>query len=351
MGYTISHENSYFQGNLNISEHTVTIDGAQRDLAEYQCYAMCGVDSCTGPHCNCEGFLSGFDGPDSNALCASEDLCMYLCDQIDDCGSIDMNHMNGARCFLNHKDADQLGGDTSYTVLTKSRDPNAEHLQGDRRMEGDDSDCKDDPAYTDSQGYTCVDWGPALGFPCDEAVADGYFVGSDASQQEADLLSKCKKSCEKCDAKETVAGLLETMDLGYSWDKMLRFTGIKLSTGGTFKVCFCDSTLSTNKADPCNSESDFDIEVGTVHSSGVSCLLNKPRLQRVSCTNQFHGGLRCYNYMNAPEREMPLVGPLTEVDRDGMQEDPTPSGSLKCMYGAEEEGCETEDEAGHQTPP
>merc|ERR550537_1798972 len=77
----------------------------------------------------------------------------------------------------------------------------------------------------------------------------------------------------------------------YSWDQLLRFKPIQISTGGTFKVCFCDSTLLPEGA-VCATEKDFSIQVGTIHSSGVSCLLERPALQRVDCVEQRHGGLR-----------------------------------------------------------
>ena len=41
---------------------------------------------------------------------------------------------------------------------------------------------------------------------------------------------------------------------------------------GTYKVCFCDA----ERAAPCASWSDYSIDAGTLHVSGVACLLSVP---------------------------------------------------------------------------
>jgi hypothetical protein len=68
---------------------------------------------------------------------------------------------------------------------------------------------------------------------------------------------------------------------------VLRFPGVTLAAG-RYKVCFCDSALGN-----CASPAAYDVEVGLVHASGISCLLSEPRLRNVDCVSQFHGGLRC----------------------------------------------------------
>merc|ERR1712078_430580 len=100
--------------------------------------------------------------------------------------------------------------------------------------------------------------------------------------------------------KDEVMQTLPVMDIGFSWERMLRFGPIQFASGGTFKLCFCDSALAA-----CGSVKDYAVEVGTVHASGVSCLLGKPELRRASCTPQFHGGLRCYRAIEAPTPEPP----------------------------------------------
>ena len=73
-------------------------------------------------------------------------------------------------------------------------------------------------------------------------------------------------------------------DYGFSWGDLLRFKPVQFKSGGTFKLCFCDATLTADGV--CMTEKDYKIEVGTIHASGVSCLIADPKLQRVSCTPQ-----------------------------------------------------------------
>merc|ERR1719240_1654739 len=134
----------------------------------------------------------------------------------------------------------------------------------------------------------------------------------------------------------TLAFSYDNLPVHYSWDKMLRFKSFSFTSGGTFKVCFCDSTLLPAGA-VCKSESDFSVQVGTVHSSGVSCLLEKPALQRVSCVPQMYGGLRCYASYAAP---MPVL-PAAEVIFGVVSlADMTPEQlSTYCLMRPEEDVC------------
>ena len=61
-------------------------------------------DGCSGDSCYCEGYFAGYDTTTSNALCADQTLCQYLCDNVPGCVSIDM-HRERDRCFLNYASA------------------------------------------------------------------------------------------------------------------------------------------------------------------------------------------------------------------------------------------------------
>jgi len=114
---------------------------------------------------------------------------------------------------------------------------------------------------------------------------------------------------------------------------MLRFKPLQFKSGGTFKLCFCDSSI-LRPGSACLTERDYKIEVGTIHASGVSCLIANPQLQRVSCATQFHGGLRCYRHMDAPEPDPPVIG-MTDLSVD-----PTEAGqqyNTKCLYMPQEQ--------------
>jgi hypothetical protein len=105
-------------------------------------------------------------------------------------------------------------------------------------------------------------------------------------------------------------------DVGYSSEHILRFTGLDFKSAGTFKLCFCDSHLQrvlhgANGEFKCNQHSDFNIEIGKVHASGVSCLLDNTIMRRGECVAQYHGGLRCYQHA-------PVVPPVF-ID-DGVQQ-------------------------------
>jgi hypothetical protein len=226
--------------NMDIDGLSIPLSGVMVPVKDHQCYTKCALNApCVGDQCYCGGYFSGYDDIDSNAICANENFCKYICDNTPGCKSIDM-HTSLDRCFLNmegcdlHSDHLLQVPDMSYTLMIQRTDPN------------------------------------------------------DGARRQLD------------DERRTQAN---TVDM-YSWSKMLRFKSMVFTTGGTFKVCFCDSALLPGKPDdfaPCAKAADFSVEVGTVHSSGVSCLLEKPALQRVACVEQMYGGLRCYEKYSAPE--------------------------------------------------
>merc|ERR1719262_11069 len=177
-------------------------------------------------------------------------MCQYMCDQLDDCGSIDM-HKKRSRCFLNKKSecdthTDQLLKDPNYVLLIKGAELN------------------------DEQAGTTADKYPRQ-------------LGTEKRE-------------------------LGT-DYGFSWGSLMRFKHVQFKSGGTFKLCFCDASLTKDGA--CMVEKDYKTEVGTIHASGVSCLIKDPKLQRVSCTPQAHGGLRCYEHIDAPMPDAPVVALLS----------------------------------------
>merc|ERR1719460_2783834 len=88
-----------YDANINVDDKKVPWEGTMKPLADYQCYNKCASGGGEG----CDGLYSGYDGPESNALCLDQQMCQYMCDQLEDCGSIDM-HKKRSRCFLNKKD-------------------------------------------------------------------------------------------------------------------------------------------------------------------------------------------------------------------------------------------------------
>lgn len=53
--------------------------------------------------------------------------------------------------------------------------------------------CVDEPDFVDTEGFTCTDWSPELGFSCDKAVDEGYTV-----DEQAAIMKACPKSCGLC---------------------------------------------------------------------------------------------------------------------------------------------------------
>jgi hypothetical protein len=72
-----------------------------------------------------------------------------------------------------------------------------------------------------------------------------------------------------------------------STESILRFYPVTATLAGRYKVCFCDSSQG-----PCKSVSAFPFELGPLHASGVSCLL-EGGLRSQECAPQDEGGLFC----------------------------------------------------------
>jgi len=137
------------------------------------------------------------------------------------------------------------------------------------------------------------------------------FLNSDACPLHTDDLLQDKDYTlliPRTDTNDEQAGrgrrLISQPDFGYSWSSLLRFRPVSAAPGGTYKVCFCDSAVVGS----CTDSTDFRIEVGLIHVSGVACLLDDPRLTSADCVQQFHGGLRCYARQEAPQPKVPAVG-------------------------------------------
>jgi len=300
--YSVQYDSGYYAGfNVDVTDASliVAIDGTMQLLKSFQCYEMCS-SGCTGPWCKCGGYLSGIDGPTSNALCADRETCQYLCDQVD-CQAIDMSK-SADRCFLN--------------TLPKSGDGSI------------------DTVATHAQ------------FMADA----GYQIVSQMPPNSGPAARKLEEPERRAQA------LLPPVDLGYSWSQILRFKDLTFTTGGTFKLCFCDSTLLGGTATPCLTAKDYAVEVGKVHSSGVSCLLSQPKLQRAACVPMMHGDmpkpLRCYS--GPPPMLSPPLIASTQVSIDESVATETyvpPAGSSAGSYAPEEDSVLTVPQSGNAAPP
>jgi hypothetical protein len=262
-----------------------------------QCFSKCGA-GCKGNSCFCGGLLQGYDGPDSDALCLDEETCLEVCASKEDCVGIDM-HSTLPRCFLNLKASSPSGAEESCEFYV------------------DYGKLTTDPDY--SYMYKQAELGRRLGG-----------VGVDPS-------SDLAKSWEAIGAQVKAASPAPAEGRRLAGDdlSMLRFEGLKFPTGAQYKACFCDvDTLGAGKY--CKKAADYKIEIGTIHVSGVSCLVENKKFQRGTCVAQGVGGLRCYpgaapKYV-VPEAPAPVAPAVTVEDEvfDIVK-------TTFCLYGPEEE--------------
>jgi hypothetical protein len=121
-----------------------------------------------------------------------------------------------------------------------------------------------------------------------------------------------------------------------SWGKLLRFPGLNLD-GGRYKACFCDYKV----AGLCNKIEDYTVEVGSVHVSGVSCLLGDAKYTRGVCVPQAYGGLRCHtaapSLVEPKAVEEAVVKPNSTMFKAAAVAPPTEEESTWCLYGPEED--------------
>jgi len=260
------------------------------DVKRHQCFDKCaGGTTCVGDDCFCTGLMQGYDTKDSSALCLDETGCKNACAGLDDCFGFDM-HNSLPRCFLN-------------------------------RMT---------PAATDTMS-------------CEEYVVNGKLTPFPTYKLVYKQHTPTTRRAEAAPSEEAATrSLLPAIDQGKSWNQILRFNDISFKTGGKFKACFCDpDTLAAGKY--CKKAADYKIDIGTIHVSGVSCLVEDPKFQRGTCVEQFqhipgtHGGLRCYPGA-APTITVPVVPEKVVPNEDAAAPAPfNPALSSFCLYGPEEE--------------
>jgi hypothetical protein len=209
------------------------MEGFSRKPTVHLCYNKCIAQDCVGDDCFCGGAYTGYDTADSNALCADEALCKHLCDSYEGCKSIDMAK-DKTRCFLN----------------------------------ADTCDATDSKAPVPDMNYNLLI----------KVIDQG---------------SRMLESGEPT-AEANERSLLPAKPSGYSHSKLLIFEKLKFTSGGTFKVCFCDSTLRGDEG--CTSPEHYGVEVGEVQASGISCLLTNSLFNRKTCVPMGSvGALRCYS--------------------------------------------------------
>merc|ERR1719387_894952 len=211
------------------------MSGSPELLTQNLCYPKCS-DGCTGGACFCDGYYQGFDTEESAALCLPRTECEHLCTLLGEaCFGIDM-HESANRCFLNGPGcAAQLSA--GQTLV---------------------------PGEAEGLGY---------------ATSYSFLVKSELPSRQ---LQEVQVNWASSARGELV------LRPGVSTTYNLRFADLTFTSSGRYKVCFCDSEHGK-----CESASDFAVEIGYAHVSGVHCLLTVPKLRATQCYKQYYGGLSC----------------------------------------------------------
>jgi len=294
----------YCPGN-NMDVTTPDMIGA--GVAQHQCYHKCVTNApcdASKEDCFCDGLFPGYDDEDSGALCLDQPTCLEYCGSLPDCFGIDM-HKDMPRCFLN---SIEKGPEDEKSCMEYVGEFNT----------------------MSTYNYDFI-------FKYDVFVA---------------LSRRLEAKPERAPVRNLQS--MEPVDQGVSWNEILRFKGLAFASGGKFKACFCDKeTLPLGSA--CSTAADYKVDIGTVHVSGVSCLIEEPKFQRGICVSQYHGGMRCYKNV-APELTVPTppppgASPTPQPTQPGSPPSPTPIPtpyptpppsvptviSTFCFYGPEEE--------------
>jgi hypothetical protein len=220
-----------------LQAHELTTEAAAL-LERHRCATKCSQE-CKGSHCFCNGDIGSGQEFTSGAVCLPQYECEHLCKLMGDaCHSVNM-HKTLPRCFINHEACDSeitlpneyFGLDMDYSLLVK-------------RESSKPRDAKF--AMTELED---ISWG---------ASSRGDLVPAE----------------------------------GHSTPSVLRFAPLGLPPPGTYKVCFCDSDLLASGS-RCERLSDYVVELGKMHVSGLGCLLSVPKLRSAKCFDQYYGGLRC----------------------------------------------------------
>jgi hypothetical protein len=280
------HEKHFCQGNINIHDRTISVGGVAKKLSDYQCYHKCTGSASSTSSCDgaTSGYYAGFDGATSNALCITLEEAKNLCSRLRsvgvECESFD-KHRTRDRVFLNMK-----GCEANRNYLKASED---------------------------------YDW---------------YVNAHDVAKNQRRLVD----AAEEKPMERRLAHVKTERDWLFSWYELLRYTDIQFNSGGTFKLCFCDSAIAAASSRTCHAESDYSIEIGKIHVSGVSCLLSDTRFQRSTCVHQLYEGLRCYkDAKKVPALHPPQVNDLMIYSPAIQAIVDSPTYKTTCLFGPEED--------------
>jgi len=239
----------------------------------FACSGRCAAGTVEG----CSGYMPAYDDDNlGRALCIPRAQCEAACASTEGCYGIDM-HRVVDRCYLNMRHCQHqvetgiLGIDPSYDFLVRK-----------------------------DAGEAHVTLEPTATTTVDASSTTTKVLWSDGRR------------------------LHGTEGMEVSTTTVLRFAPVRLASLGTYKVCFCDyQSFAATGQTACESEADYALEIGTIHVSGVSCLLTQANLRKQTCRTMAYGGLQCGTSLPdqtaAPAGFTPGPRPMARDDTEEMQ--------------------------------
>jgi len=360
------HTGQFCDSNMD-ADISIPIAGVSTNiLAEFGCWNTCHGE-CNRIHgpCDCSGWL-GSEDQDSTALCMSKDDAQMVCDAIGSSCTGFKIMATLDRVYLNDADTDSCTWETNAAYNSFVKDPTHESLAENNvgcpltqyvghidRVEiaaGADFAAVDhlvtfhncntqvtdfthnNGVYTFGDSYRIT----TITIPAMSADTDITATVSGPSQSELTTTKAAHAAggAAVLQPRHTNNILRHPFDIGASWEETLRFRGLTFGQGGTFKLCFCDSERLSDGI--CGHKSDFVVDLGKVHVSGVSCLLGESRFQRSNCRSHFWGqGLTCTDA--TVSLNIPTINDEILESTSTYTAEVTNTLSTFCLYGPEED--------------
>jgi len=371
-GYTKT-DDQYCTDRLDITDLTVVISGEEVSVSDFTCHSRCG-NGCAADDDNCQdacdtGYL-GSDSAAGDALCVSAEKAAYICDALGAvCGGFDQMITMPTRYHLNP------------TCTATATSIVYDHWSVDSAMEPEDIEANAHCGIFDYTAkvhemavignaanvvavfHTCVGVATTTAtFAANSApiavgdrVTRTVFTGNAGETFEVNLVNGDGRRITDTITLDTNGahtlhhrkigfGPTYNVDFGISWNQVARFQDVTFTSAGTYKLCFCDSVRAGR---PCTNKEDFVVEIGTIHASGVSCLLDDNKFRAKSCiegytytnevnpTETSHGALTCHD--EAINLDFPKVlDDITVADVQQMATSTVAQMSSFCLYGPEE---------------
>jgi len=286
-------------------------------VAAHACVAKCAT-GCIGPACFCDGY-TGLR-PGSEVLCLPAEECRAACSLVSDCASANV-HVLLPRCTLSAAAA-VPSPDLAYTMFTKQAgtacthasdfaevgrvsitrvdtssvyvvEPLTQNASFELIADGGLTVTKAGPGGLSNSRIMVIDGEGLCGF---SAAATSVLLPDGTDWNTLKPLSIFADSPVSSSVPSNAAQQPFPHSLASS-DTLLRFSPVNFTAGGKFQLCFCDAELlqgsDFDEGKQCTDPADFTVRAATIHASGLKCLISETELQRVSCTEQLLGGLKC----------------------------------------------------------